>query len=301
MNPNESKRLMVIVNPVAGRGMYKQGLGEALRVLYTGGYLPTVYFTTRPGEGTSLAEACAGNYDAVCVLGGDGSLSDVVAGLMRLEKRPPVGYFPLGTANDVATTLKLPKNDPVNAARLMVQGTPLAWDIGDMGGGCYFTYVAAFGAFTDVSYETPQQTKQALGHLAYLLEGVNRLPHLPRYKTRVELDGDRVVEGSYIFGGVTNSLSVAGMVKLDSSFVGLSDGSFEVSLVRYPETLTDLNALMSEVVAQNYGGKYFSILKARRVRFIFEEEVPFTRDGEPGGSYRELVIENRPSAISMIV
>lgn len=295
------KNLLVIVNPVAGRGMYRQGLGEALHILYSAGYLPTVVFTPRAGEAVDLAAGRAADFDALCCLGGDGTLSDVVTGLMRLppEARPPLGYFPLGTANDVATTLRLPKNDPAAAARRMVESPPRPWDVGDMGGGRYFTYVAAFGAFTDVSYETSQQSKQTLGHLAYLLEGMNRLPHLPHYAAHVELDG-RAEEGDFIFGGVTNSTSVAGLVKLDQNLVSLDDGLFEVSLVRFPANLSDMNRLMGEVAARKYDGEMFSIRRAESVRFTFAEEVPFTRDGEPGGSYASITIKNAPSAIHLL-
>ena len=297
----ETKNLLVIVNPVAGRGMYRQGLGEALHILYSAGYVPTVRFTTRAGEAVDLAAEGGAHYDALCCLGGDGTLSDVVTGLMRVPEgqRPPLGYFPLGTANDVATTLRLPKNDPAAAARRMVESAPRPWDVGYMGSGRYFTYVAAFGAFTDVSYETSQQSKQALGHLAYLLEGVNRLAKLPHYQTRVELDG-QALEGNFIFGGVTNSTSVAGLVKLDQNLVSLDDGLFEVSLVRFPENLADMNKLMAEVAARKYDGEMFSIRRSQSVRFIFAESVPFTRDGEPGGSYEDLLIENRRAALTLL-
>lgn len=295
------KKLFFIINPVAGRGMYKQGLGEALYTLHAAGYEPTLRFTSRAGEAIELAQLAEG-YDLVCCLGGDGTLSEVTSGLMALEpeKRPPVGYFPLGTANDVATTLKLPKNDPAAVARRIAEGAPRAWDIGCFGDDKYFTYVAAFGAFTDVSYETPQQSKQALGHLAYLLEGMNRLPKLPHYRTRVELDG-RVEEGDYIFGGVTNSTSVAGLVKLDPDMVALDDGLFEVALVKYPATLADLNALVSQAVSKNYKGEMMSIEKARSVRFTFAEPVPFTRDGEPGGVHSDVQIENSRAAVRIVV
>lgn len=295
------KKLLFIINPVAGRGMYKQGLGEALFTLHSAGYEPTLRFTSRAGEAIELAQMAEG-YDLVCCLGGDGTLSEVTSGLMALEpeKRPPVGYFPLGTANDVATTLKLPKNDPAAVARRIAEGAPRAWDIGCFGDDKYFTYVAAFGAFTDVSYETPQQSKQALGHLAYLLEGMNRLPKLPHYRTRVELDG-RVEEGDYIFGGVTNSTSVAGLVKLDPDMVALDDGLFEVALVKYPATLADLNALVSQAVSKNYKGEMMSIEKARSVRFTFAEPVPFTRDGEPGGVHSDVKIENSRAAVRIVV
>ncbi len=297
----ETKSLLVIVNPVAGRGMYRQGLGEALHILYSAGYVPTVRFTTRAGEAVDLAAEGGAQYDALCCLGGDGTLSDVVTGLMRVPagQRPPLGYFPLGTANDVATTLRLPKNDPAAAARRMVESAPRPWDVGYMGSGRYFTYVAAFGAFTDVSYETSQQSKQALGHLAYLLEGVNRLAKLPHYQTRVELDG-QALEGNFIFGGVTNSTSVAGLVKLDQNLVSLDDGLFEVSLVRFPENLADMNKLMAEVAARKYDGEMFSIRRSQSVRFIFAESVPFTRDGEPGGTYEDLLIENRRAALTLL-
>lgn len=294
-------KLMFIVNPVAGRGMYKAGLGEALRVLSDGDYLPTVFFTTRPGEAVKLAADHAEEYDVVCCLGGDGTLSDVIAGLMMVPNPPPIGYFPLGTANDVATTLQLPKNEPVSAAKLVVAGTPMPWDVGALGDHDYFTYVAAFGAFTDVSYETPQQTKQALGHLAYVLEGMNRLPRLPHYHAHVILDDEEEVDGDFMFGGVSNSTSVAGLVKLDPKFVKLDDGVFEVSLVRFPTNLTETNQLMSEAVTQNYGGEYFSIRQASKVRFIFDEPVALTRDGEAGGEYSDITITNCPSAVRIIV
>ena len=152
------KNLFLIINPVAGRGMYKNGLGEALHVLHSAGYVPTVRFTTRAGEAVELAQQSVG-YDLVCCMGGDGTLSDVIEGLMRLEpgERPPIGYFPLGTANDVATTLRLPKGDSAACARRIAGGEERWWDVGGLGDGRCFTYVAAFGAFTDVSYETPQQ------------------------------------------------------------------------------------------------------------------------------------------------
>lgn len=295
------KKLFFIINPVAGRGMYKQGLGEALYTLYSAGYELTLRFTSRAGEAVELAQLSEG-YDLVCCLGGDGTLSEVTSGLMALkpEQRPPIGYFPLGTANDVATTLKLPKNDPAAVARRIAEGSPMAWDVGVFGGDRYFTYVAAFGAFTDVSYETPQQSKQALGHLAYLLEGMNRLPKLPHYRTRVEMDGE-VVEGDYIFGGVTNSTSVAGLVKLDPDMVALDDGEFEVALVKYPATLADLNALVSQAVSKNFNGEMMSIRKAHTVRFTFADPVPFTRDGEPGGVHTDVKIENAHSAVRIIV
>jgi diacylglycerol kinase family enzyme len=219
---------------------------------------------------------------------------------MRIPDPPPVGYFPLGTANDVATTLKLPKNDLVAAAKLIISGTPMEWDVGSLGDSDYFTYVAAFGAFTDVSYETSQQKKQTLGQLAYLLEGMNRLSRLPHYCPRVELDG-KVLENDYIFGGVTNSTSVAGLLRLNPSKVKLDDGKFEVALVKTPSSLAELNKLISEVLTQNYMGEYLEVRQASRVRLTFSEPVPMTRDGKNGGVFTDVLLENIPRALKIFV
>ena len=295
------KNLFLIINPVAGRGMYKNGLGEVLHLLHSSGYVPTVRFTSRAGEAVDLAQQSVG-YDMLCCMGGDGTLSDVIEGLMRLDidERPPIGYFPLGTANDVATTLHLPKGDIAACARRIVGGEARYWDVGGLGDGRYFTYVAAFGAFTDVSYETPQQSKQALGHLAYILEGMNRLTRLPHCRCRVELDGGVVEEDDFIFGGVTNSLSVAGLIKLDPELVTLDDGLFEVSLVKNPATLAELNALMGQAVSKNINGPAMKILRSSHVKFEFEKPMTFTRDGEPGGEVTELEVTNYHRAVKII-
>ncbi|NLC73561.1 MAG: diacylglycerol kinase family lipid kinase [Ruminococcaceae bacterium] len=294
------KKLMFIVNPVAGRMMYKGGLGEALRILSDGGYLPTVYFTNGAGDAATLVRDNSSDYDLICCMGGDGTLSEVVSGLLNIENAPPIGYFPLGTANDVATTLGIPKNNPAEVAKRVLEGKPMPWDVGVSCSSRSFTYVAAFGAFTDVSYETPQESKQALGHLAYMLEGLNRIPRLPKYKTRVIFDDKEELEDDFIFGGVTNSTSVAGFIKLNRDLVKLDDGKFEVALVKYPMSLTDVNLLVSEVLSQNYSGDYFKIIQASKVRFIFEEDVPWTHDGEDGGTYKDVTFSNIPGAVKII-
>jgi len=181
-----SKNLMLIINPMAGRGAYVNGFAEAIRVLCSGGYVPTVYFTTGRGDATRLAAENGSRFDTVACIGGDGTLSEVLAGLMQLDGPPPVGYIPMGTANDVATTLCLPKNDTVAAAQRIVDGKPHPYDVGGFGDNDYFAYIAAFGAFTDVSYATPQNQKKVLGELAYVLQGMAQLPKIEKQHTIVE-------------------------------------------------------------------------------------------------------------------
>ena len=172
------KKLMLIVNPAAGRGGYKVNFAEALHTLDLGGYRTTLFFTSGRGEATEFAARHAANFDTVACIGGDGTLSEVHAGLMQLDSPPPVGYMPMGTAKDVATTLGLPKNDTVGAARRIVHGAAHPFDVGGFGDDKYFAYIAAFGAFTEVSYATPQDQKKRLGHLAYVLQGAQQLDEI---------------------------------------------------------------------------------------------------------------------------
>ena len=172
------KKLMLIINPSAGKGAYKVNLGEALQVLDMGGYRTSLFFTSGQGDATEYAASYAMDYDTVACIGGDGTLSEVISGLMELDSPPPLGYIPMGTANDVATTLALPKNNTVAAARRIVHGTAHPFDVGGFGEREYFAYIAAFGAFTEVSYATPQSQKKVLGHLAYVLQGALALPKI---------------------------------------------------------------------------------------------------------------------------
>lgn len=292
------KRLMLIINPMAGRGGYKTGFGEVMNILDSGGFLTTVYFTQGRGDATVFAAQHAKEYDTVACIGGDGTLSEVVSGLMQVQDPPPLGYIPMGTTNDVASTLGLPKN-AIDAALRIVTGTPTEFDVGSFGDTDFFTYIAAFGAFTAVSYETPQNEKQALGHLAYLLEGMSRLNRIDRYHARVEYEGGEI-EGDFIFGGVSNSTSVAGMVRLRKDLVSLGDGLSEVLLIRYPEKIGDLSRIISGVLSQNYDREHVILFQAKKVRFVFDEPVAWTRDGEAGGVTTDVTLQNNHAAIRIL-
>ena len=282
--------MMVLVNPNAGKSGYKTVLGEVLKTFSDGGYTPTVFFTRQPGEAPHLVEKYAPRFDMVTCLGGDGTLSEVCAGMMRLEERRPIGYIPLGTANDVARTLGL-SSRPAEAAQQILSGAPFPYDIGRFDGDSYFTYVAAFGAFTEVSYGTPQESKQALGHLAYMLEALRQLPKLTDYHAVVEYDGG-VVEDDFLFGAVTNTTSMGGVVRLGSSTGSLSDGLFEVLLVRRPQDILELGDIVSTVLSSDFSGPNVLFLKSRAVHVVFREKVAWTRDGEDGGSHSDVSIVN---------
>lgn len=285
-----AKRTMFLVNPNAGKGGYKATLGSVLETLCSGGIEPTVFFTERAGQAPEIVRERASDFELLICLGGDGTLSEVAAGLMHLQQRPPIGYIPLGTANDVARTLGLSAK-PLEAARQILQGKPVPYDIGAFGPDDYFTYVAAFGAFTEVSYETTQEAKQALGHMAYMLEGIRQLPRINNYHAIVEYDGG-VIEDEFIFGAVTNSTSVAGLVRLDEDRVGLADGEFEVLLVKKPLDILDVSDIVGSILSADFSGECVSFFPSREVRILFDQDVAWTRDGEDGGHHRDVYIAN---------
>ena len=293
------RKLMLIINPAAGRGGYKLNLGEALQLLDKGGFRTTLFFTAGRGDATRFAAAHAGEYDVVACVGGDGTLSEVMAGMMKQKDPPPLGYFPMGTANDVATTLGLPKNDTLAAVRRFLRGEPHPFDVGGFGDDGYFAYIAAFGAFTEVSYATPQNQKKALGHLAYVLQGAAQLPYIESYRTRVEYD-DGVIEADLVYGSMSNSTSVAGIVHLKEEMVSLGDGVSELVLVKDPGSMEGFGDIVTSVLSQRFDSEKLLILHTRKARFTFEKPVAWTRDGEAGGEHQTLELCNYEAPIRLI-
>ena len=289
--------LMLVVNPFSGRGLSKMAIGTIVSQFCESGYIVTVYFAGELTPDQIVYEYAKHHEQIVCV-GGDGTLSSVFSGLLQAGVPIPVGYIPSGTANDIATTFALSR-DPAIASQKIICGKQRPLDIGLF---CerYFTYIAAFGAFTKVSYATPQNTKRALGHLAYMLGGLADMAAIVSRHIIVEYDGT-VIEGDFIFGGVVNSISIAGFVKLNPELVDLADGLFEVLLVRKPLTLPDFLNILAGVSRKTYDGDTIQILHASKVRFTFDEDVAWTVDGEDGGTHTEVEITNCHKAVNIIV
>ena len=294
------RSVMMLVNPAAGRAMSNVALGSAVSAFCSEGYTVSVYYTTGPGAAQTLVREHASRYPRLVCLGGDGTLSDTIAGLMTLpaEERPRLGYIPMGTANDVANTLGLPMRQPARAAKQILDGTPLPYDVGEMLGVGYFTYIAAFGAFTQVSYQTDQELKHALGHAAYILEGIASLPTIKSVHCRVEYDGGEL-EDEFLYGAVSNSLSVAGMVKMDPALVDLSDGQFELLLVKKPANPGDLNTIVTSILNRSYDSPCLRVVHTSHVKFTFDAPVPWTRDGEDGGGHTELELHCHPRGVEI--
>ena len=293
------KNLMLIINPNAGKGGYKNNLAEALRTLDNGGYRTTLYFTSGPGEATELVRHFANKYDTLACMGGDGTLSEVVSGMVKLSSPPPLGYFPMGTTNDVARTLNLPANDALSAAMRMVNGKPHDFDVGLFGDDKYFAYIAAFGAFTDIPYVTPQDQKKWLGHLAYVLQGAQQLNKIEPIHAVIEHDNG-VIEADFLYGSMSNSTSVAGIMKLPEQLVCLGDGMSELVLVKNPAKIAALPQMLESVISQRFDNENILVLHTKKAKFSFDTPVSWTRDGEDGGRLTHIELSNIPRAVQLI-
>ena len=293
------KTLLFIYNASAGKGKIASALEDILDVFTKAGYLATAYPTQSKGDATRAARELGPQFDRVVCAGGDGTLSETVAGLMTLNRPPVLGYVPAGSTNDCAATLRLPR-DPVKAAELAASSrNPRPWDIGRLNGRP-FVYVAAFGAFTEVSYDTPQDLKNTFGHLAYIMAGIAAIPSITPYRLRVEYDG-RVLEDEFYYGMVCNTISVGGMKALPADRVVLDDGLFEVVLVKRPVNAQELAAGLQALIRQApvEGGAVISF-QASRLKFVSEKPIPWTLDGEYGGSHETNAVENCRRAITIV-
>lgn len=292
------KKLLFIYNPHSGRGMIKLHLSDIIETMVRAGFEVTVYPTQKPKDAEDKAREYGGEYDRIVVSGGDGTLDEVVSGLMSLEKKCPLGYIPAGSTNDYASSLGL-ESDMLKAAETAVNGTPDSVDVGSFGEK-YFVYVAAFGIFTETSYTTSQQMKNLLGHAAYILSAFKQLHDIPTYRMQVEYDGN-VLYDEFIYGMVTNTVSVGGMKGLISGDVDLSDGLFEVTLIRMPKNPIELSQIVSSLTGVDTDTDMVTSFQTSRVKFTASEEVAWTLDGEFGGKPEEVEIRNLHQKIDIVV
>lgn len=295
------KPALLIINPVSGKRMVLRNVAQIIRVLMDAGYKVTTMITGKKGDGTAFAASFGRDYQLVCCTGGDGTLNEAVSGLMALpyEKRPKLGYIPGGTVNDVASTLGLSK-DTVRAAQEIMDGHPFPLDIGSFGPDRFFTYVAAFGIFTDVPYETPQEDKRIWGRLAYIMNGAGALGRLKPTHVRVYYD-DHQEEADVLVGLVTSTTSVGGFKTTRDLGISLNDGLYEMILVRATKNLAEFNLAATRALRLDFDNDSFISAQTGALRFEFDEPVAWTVDGEFGGSVTEVEIHNERRAIDIIV
>ena len=291
------KKLLFIVNPRAGKTKSTAPLFDAVAAFSRAGYLVRVFVTEAGGQARDIAAKWGGQYDLVVCAGGDGTLNETISGLMQLEQRPPLGYLPNGSTNDFAASLHL-HTTVETAARAVAGGIPYSLDIGRHNDR-YFAYVASFGAFTRSSYSASQAAKNALGHFAYILEGLGDLDSLRPYRCAIDADGEHF-EGDFIFGAVCNSTSLGGLVKLDPKHVSMNDGTLELLLLRMPKTALDLQNLITAMTRMQYDYPGVIFRHVKNVVLTTDQEISWSLDGEYAASAPRVEIQCLPGAIELV-
>ena len=302
------QRLLFLINPHAGKAEIKSKALEVIDLFVSRGWEVTVYTTQRPLHIPEILRERGRDYQLVVCCGGDGTLNETVSGLLEEGIQTPLGYLPAGTVNDFASSLGLSKN-VLEAAQTVMDGQVFRCDVGRFEKR-YFTYIAAFGAFTQVSYQTPQEFKNIFGRGAYILEGIRRLSDIKSYPIRVEYD-QGAVEGNFIFGMVSNSTSVGG-IKMSGRMAGMSpgkpspismeDGLLEVLLVRQPGSLSDAQNLINTLLfSPKPESEFVVFFRTSKLTFQSPEQVPWTLDGEFGGALSSVSVQNLPRALPILV
>ena len=291
-----SKKVLLIINPISGRGVIKDHLLTIVQQISLASYDVTVYPTKSKGDAIQKMKD-AKDYDLVIASGGDGTLNEVITGMIEAEINVPIGYLPAGTTNDFASNLNISKN-VLKALDSCLEGFPIPIDVGKFNDR-YFTYIAAFGAFTDVSYETPQPRKNVLGGLAYLIEGLLKLPSIQSYHCKIKHSGG-MLEGEYIFGMISNSDSVAGLKNVFGNYADLNDGLFEVTLIKSPKNLLDIHRILNDFLNKKYDPECVTVFKTDSIFIESDEIMKWTLDGEHGGSVKCVEIKNLKKKIKIL-
>ena len=292
------KKMLFVINPYAGMRKGSKALTDILAEFNRANFDVRVYVTAGQGDAVTAVQTMGADAELIVCCGGDGTFNETITGLLRSNRQLPVGYIPAGSTNDFAASLGLPA-DPVEAARQIVEGKPNRYDAGKFGER-YFSYVASFGAFTKASYSTPQSVKNMLGHMAYLLEGIQEISQIRKHHVKLTLDGSEVLEDDYLFGAVCNSTSVGGIMTLDPNQVDLRDGKFEVLLVRAPKNLQEISECLLAVQKQNYNSAMMTFRTASQIIVEADPEMPWTLDGEKEEGHEMIRIENLHRAIAII-
>ena len=291
------KKLLFVMNPYAGTRHAVKNIADIIAIFNRAEYDVLAYMTAGQGDAARIAREKAGEVDLVVCAGGDGTFNETISGILESGLDIPVGYIPCGSTNDFAASLKLPTN-VLQAAKDIVSGKPVTYDVG-LFGDRYFSYVASFGAFTKASYATPQNMKNTLGHMAYILGGISELSQIRKEHIRIELD-DQVIEDDFIFGAVSNSTSMAGILTLDPKQVDMRDGKFELLLVRAPKNLVEIGECIQALQTQKYNCAMMTFLSAQNLTVYAKAEMPWTLDGERADGHERVEIRNLHHAIRLM-
>lgn len=299
---HDRKKLLFIMNPKSGLMQAPKYMAEIVVRFSGAGYLTQVLMTAGKGDARAFAAEYGGEADIVVVSGGDGTLNEVIDGMLSGGHKTPIGYIPAGSTNDFANSIGLPKSIP-ECVETILTGTPKPIDIGCFNGR-YFSYVASFGAFTSTTYSVPQNIKNILGHSAYVMAGIKELAHIKSIHAKITLEpgtpDEEVREGDYVLGGVCNSRSIGGIVSLEKLDVDMNDGMMEVLLIKMPKDLIELSETTASILNGTFKSHQIEKYSARNVIFEINENTHWTLDGEYEKGSGICEIKTLESAISLI-
>ena len=291
------KKLLFVMNPFAGMRKGNRYVADIIAIFNRADYDVTAYMTASRGDAARVVEERAAAFDLVVCAGGDGTFNETITGILQSGTDVPIGYIPCGSTNDFASSLRLSTNI-LQAAKDIVAGQPIRYDVGRFGSR-YFSYVASFGAFTKASYSTPQNIKNALGHTAYILSGIQELSQIRKEHIRIETE-EQVIEDDFLFGAISNSTSVGGILTLDPKQVDMQDGKFELLLVRAPKDLAEVHECIWALQKQKYNCAMMTFVSARTLKITANPNMPWTLDGEREDGHAEVTAENLHHAIQLM-
>ncbi len=299
----ENKRLLFIINPRSGTMQAAKMMSDILQLFSDAGYLTTVLMTRASGDAKQFVIDYHELADTIVCSGGDGTLNEIIDGLITCGGKCDIGYIPSGSTNDFAASMGLPKG-VLAAAQQVIDGKPRTLDIGSFNGRC-FSYVASFGAFTSTSYSVPQNLKNIMGHTAYILAGAKDIMSIKPIHAKIIADegtpNETICEGEYVFGAICNSTSVAGILKLDRFDVDMNDGLMEILLIKTPKSLAALNEIVVHMMDGTLETDEIEFFSARDIRVEVEQGTPWTLDGEYEKGADDIEIKTLRSAIRLIV
>jgi len=295
---SKKKNLLFVYNPHAGKAQIRSNLLDIIDIFVKAGYEVTAYPTQSPGDAIKAVKERHPGYDIIVCSGGDGTLDEVVCGMMESKEKLPVGYIPAGSTNDFARSLNI-SNRMLTAANTVTDGNIFSCDIGSLNGE-YYVYVAAFGIFTEVTYATPQNVKNTLGHSAYVLEALRSLPTIKSYKMHIKWE-EGELDGDFLYGMVTNSISVGGFKGITGQNVFLDDGFHEVTLIKNPVNPSELTDIVFALADRGLDSENIITFKTRHITFESEEPVRWTRDGEFGGEHTSAELIVYPCAVDFMI
>lgn len=293
-----AKQLMLIINPAAGKGEGSTVGGRLLDMYDAAGYECKIHFTRKEGDAGRFAAACNESIEKIVCVGGDGTLSETLGGLMNAAYQPEICYVPMGSTNDLARSMNL-SFDPIEAGSLVMDGESSWVDVGKFNDR-FFSYVACFGAFSSTSYDTDRALKNKLGHFAYLLSGAKELTNIRPYPVRVECK-EGMIKGNFLFGAVCNTRTVGGLLKLPVTRDELSDGRHELFMVHEPKDINETQQLLTALTLGNFNSDLIECHSVSQATFFMPEEMAWSLDGERAEAGRKVEFRTVPHAYRLLL